>query len=154
VKPDSQGPIDVTPQPITLWLAPQHGQAISDAPKIESSIAYTGRENIPWGRQASNEKECIPWFKLHLLDKADLQSHLSNSNHVREAGILIEKTGKDIVSIIADYLAKFWSYALEDITRARGRRFVSTHRFHVVVTVPAIWQDYAVQRMRRALQQA
>jgi hypothetical protein len=73
---------------------------------------------------------------------------------VREAGILIEKTGKDIVSIIADYLAKVWSYALEDITRARGRRFVSTHRFHVVVTVSAIWQDYAVQRMRRALQQA
>lgn len=51
---------------------------------------------------------------------------------------------------MADYIKLLWNYAIEMITKARGDDIVSNLRFHVVITVPAIWKGYARQSMREA----
>ncbi|KAI3325121.1 hypothetical protein HD806DRAFT_533717 [Xylariaceae sp. AK1471] len=152
IKPGNQGQADITPQPITLWPAPQGTDF--DTAKVPSQIAYTTRGATTWGQQASEKlAQEISWFKLLLLDEHDLPSHLSNSTHIQQARERMEKAGKDVVTLISDYLAKVWDHALRDITRARSRDFVN-RPFHVVITVPAIWQDYAVQQMKLALKKA
>ncbi|KAI0490838.1 hypothetical protein F4859DRAFT_508633 [Xylaria cf. heliscus] len=146
---------DIEPLPVTLWPSSGSGDANTDCPKVPSRITYPACGNITWGQQESDEQgTTILWSKLLLLDEPDLQSHLKNSNHIKQARESIEKTGKDVVTVISDYLSKVWEQALEAIIRARGRQFVSTNPFQVVVTVPAIWQDYAVQRMERVLTKA
>ncbi|KAI0457938.1 hypothetical protein F5B21DRAFT_512378 [Xylaria acuta] len=155
VKSGNQSPSDITPLPITLWPASGYGEANADCPKVPSRIAYPLGGKMTWGQQASDEQgTAILWSKLLLLDEHDLQPHLGNSNHIKQARRSVGNTGKDIVTVISDYLSGVWEHALEVIIRARGRQFVGAHPFHVVVTVPAIWQDYAVQRMERALKKA
>ncbi|KAI0550830.1 hypothetical protein F4679DRAFT_594438 [Xylaria curta] len=155
VKSNNQNPSDVAPRRVTLWPASGNDEADTDCPKVPSRITYSQGGEIVWGQQASDEQgTAILWFKLLLLNELDLPSHLEDSNHIKLARRSVEKTGKDVVTIISDYLSKVWEHVLEVITRARGRQFVNTHPFHVVVTVPAIWQDYAVRRMERALNKA
>ncbi|GAW12411.1 hypothetical protein ANO14919_017770 [Xylariales sp. No.14919] len=149
-----KSPGDVTPQAITLWPASNYNEADSDAPKVPSRIAYTSTEAIAWGQQASDEQGSILWSKLLLLDDNDLQLHLKGSDHLKQARERLEKTDKDVVTVISDYLAKVWNHVLENITRARGRQFLNTRSFHVVVTVPAIWQEYARERMECAVRKA
>ncbi|KAI8950836.1 hypothetical protein F4801DRAFT_601851 [Xylaria longipes] len=155
VKSGNQGPSDITPLPITLWPASGYGEANADCPKVPSRIAYPPDGKISWGQQASDEQgTAILWFKLLLLDEHDLQLHLRGSDHINQARQSVEKIGKDVVTVISDYLSKVWEHVLDVIIRARGRQFVNTRRFHVVVTVPAIWQDDPIQRMERALRKA
>ncbi|KAI0866070.1 hypothetical protein F4860DRAFT_500098 [Xylaria cubensis] len=155
VKSGNQDLANITPNPVTLWPALGDGSANYDCAKVPSRIAYPPGGNITWGQQASDEQEStILWSKLLLLDQHDLKPHLGNSNHVKQARQSVEKTGKDVVTVISDYLSKVWEHVLEVITGAQGRQFANTHPFHVVVTVPAIWKDYAVLRMERALEKA
>ncbi|KAI0914156.1 hypothetical protein F4823DRAFT_638239 [Ustulina deusta] len=145
---------DITPVPITLWPTSSSNGAHYDSPKVPSYISYTTRETISWGHQENDGKGGILWSKLLLLDESDLQPHLKNSDHLEQARESVQQSGKDAVTVISDFLAKVWEHVIEVITRAWGRQFVSTRPFHVVVTVPAIWQDYAIQRMERSLKQA
>ncbi|KAI0540237.1 hypothetical protein GGR58DRAFT_523015 [Xylaria digitata] len=154
LRQSNQDQSDPTPLPITLWPASNDYGENSDSPKVPSSIAYTPNGPVAWGQQVSDEQWAIRWFKLLLLDENDLQQHLKNSEHIKKAREAIQNTGKDIVTIISDYLERVWDHVLEDITRARGRQFVNTRSFHVVITVPAIWQDYAIERMDWALKKA
>ncbi|KAI1114255.1 hypothetical protein F5Y14DRAFT_441321 [Nemania sp. NC0429] len=149
VKPGTEA---ITPQPVTLWPAPCSDDAAFDSPKVPSRIEYTGDGHVKWGQEASDAG--ILWFKLLLLDEHDLQLHLRNSDHLRQARENLETTGKDIVTVISDYLKNVWAHAIGVIARAWGQTFVHTRPFHVIVTVPAIWQDYAIQRMRDALKKA
>ncbi|KAI0814498.1 hypothetical protein GGR55DRAFT_700775 [Xylaria sp. FL0064] len=152
-KAGNNGPSDTTPQPITLWPSGAN-EAESDTPKVPSCISYSRGGTIHWGHQVGDKEAGISWSKLLLLDDADLQLHLKNSDHIKQARMNVEATGKDVVTIISKFLEKVWNHALEAITRARGQQFISTHPFHVVATVPAIWQDYAVQQMELALRKA
>ncbi|KAI8626325.1 hypothetical protein F5Y19DRAFT_488376 [Xylariaceae sp. FL1651] len=142
------------PQSITLWPATQHGGADYDVVKVESKIAYTARGINAWGRDASDDPKHISWFKLLLLDEDDLQTHLKDSDHINIARGLVETAGKDPVTVISNYLSKIWNHVLEDIARAEGQYFVDSRPFHIVITVPAIWQDRERQRMFRAVSQA
>ncbi|KAI0431929.1 hypothetical protein F5Y09DRAFT_354444 [Xylaria sp. FL1042] len=153
VKAKNHGPSDTTPLSITLWPSGSN-EADSDSPKVPSRISYSRGGITHWGHQMADKEAEISWSKLLLLDEADLQPHLMNSDHIKQARKNVEETGKDVVTIISDFLAKVWDHVLEVITRARGRQFVSTRPFHVVITVPAIWQDYAVQRMEQAVRKA
>lgn len=155
VRPGSQEPSDISPVPITLWPTSGCGGANADCPKVPSRIAYPAGGNIIWGHQeADKHGDIIQWYKLLLLDERDLQLHLKSSTHIKQARQSVEKTGKDVVTVISDYLSKVWEHVLEIILRARGRQFVSTHPFHVVVTVPAIWQEHPIQGMEEALKKA
>ncbi|KAJ2988293.1 hypothetical protein NUW58_g4053 [Xylaria curta] len=153
IRLDDRGLGDTDPEPVTLWPVSADEAPNFDSPKVPSQIAYQG-ENIIWGQLALDEQEPIRWFKLLLLDEKHLQPHLRNSDHLRQARKLIDQSGRDVVTVISDYLSQLWKHVLEVIARARGQRFLSANPLHVVVTVPAIWQDIPIQRMERALDKA
>ncbi|KAI0396996.1 hypothetical protein F5Y17DRAFT_471065 [Xylariaceae sp. FL0594] len=131
------------PMPVGTWplgpqIRPEH-----DSPKVPSKIAYFKRSNAltapsVWGYQAWDEPGAISWFKLFLLEQRDLQSHLTNSDHLNVARERVRELGKDVIDIIADYLAQVWKHAVERIQTARSKGFILNNRLHIVVTVPAI----------------
>jgi len=149
------------PEPITLWPLAQHRGADYDTPKVPSKIAYAKNRNSfagppvdSWGHQAWDDQKAISWFKLLLLEQRDLQSHLTNSHHLNVARGLVDETGKNVITVIAEYLSNVWKHVVEQIEKSRTHNFILARPYHIVVTVPAIWQDYAVQRMESALRQA
>lgn len=45
-----------------------------------------------------------------------------------------------------------WNHVLEQIHNAKGQTIIDGMPFQVVLTVPAIWSDYARDRMREAVE--
>ncbi|KAJ4219343.1 hypothetical protein NW759_007732 [Fusarium solani] len=62
--------------------------------------------------------------------------------------------GKTAIDLIADYLRAIWCHTLESIAKDRGDSVLEAYQFHVVITVPAIWKDYARQDMEKAAKKA
>ncbi|KAI1809249.1 hypothetical protein GGS20DRAFT_596836 [Poronia punctata] len=152
---------DNPPEPITLWPVAHHGEIESDTAKVPSRLAYSKKRTFlskpvvtSWGQQAFNDKKAISWFKLLLLEKNDLPTHLENSGHLAMARKLLNETRESVITIIADYLSEVWKHVVDRIEKSRSQQFARTHPYHIVVTVPAIWQDYAIKKMEMALHQA
>lgn len=58
------------------------------------------------------------------------------------------------IDLVADYLRLLWAHTLKVIEKSRGAEFLPALRFHIVITVPAIWKGYARQSMEEAAQKA
>ncbi|KAK8024499.1 hsp70 family chaperone [Apiospora rasikravindrae] len=107
-----------------------------------------------WGFEVGKDCDPVCWFKLLLLKEEDLGPHLKSSDFVLQAQQKLRDEGKTAVDVVADYLRCLWEHTLHVITRARGEAVVNESRFHVVITVPAIWKGYARQAMREAAEKA
>lgn len=92
----------------------------------------------------------IRWFKLLLLREEDLTADLRESEFLLRARKIIRESRKTAIDVIADYLRALWSHILETICKARGKSVIEALTFHVVITVPATWKDYARQSMKKA----
>lgn len=67
---------------------------------------------------------------------------------------MLRESGKTAIDLISDYLGALWKHVLETIYKARGKSAIEAMAFHVVITVPAIWKDYARQGMEEAARKA
>ncbi|KFY53528.1 hypothetical protein V496_07517 [Pseudogymnoascus sp. VKM F-4515 (FW-2607)] len=85
----------------------------------------------------------VRWFKLLLLREEDLSEELRQTESVMRARKMLRTTGKSATDLIADYLRALWQHILETIHKARTASAVAAYIFQVVITVPAIWKDYA-----------
>ncbi|KAF3767181.1 hypothetical protein M406DRAFT_39804 [Cryphonectria parasitica EP155] len=56
--------------------------------------------------------------------------------------------------LISIFLEGLWANSMEKMKAQVSQATVDNSRFHVVVTLPAIWPDYARQRMHNAVQSA
>ena len=56
--------------------------------------------------------------------------------------------------LIGDYLEALWKHILETTYKARGKVVIEAMAFHVVITLPAIWKNYARQIMEEAARKA
>lgn len=129
---------------ITSW--PGTGREEGKAP---SEIFYEdGR--VMWGYEVPSDADPIRWFKMLLLREEDLTTDLKESEILIRARKLIKTGNKTAIDVVADYLRALWRHILGTIQKARGKSVVETLTFHVMITVPAIWKDYARQSMRRA----
>ena len=63
---------------------------------------------------------------------------------------MLKESEKTAIDLIADYLRALWEHILATILKARSKSVVEGLTFHVVITVPAIWKDYARQGMEAA----
>ncbi|RYO89266.1 hypothetical protein DL766_000903 [Monosporascus sp. MC13-8B] len=114
------------PEVITRWLS-THARN-SDRVKVPTKLYYDKHtKDVSWGYNIP-EGDPIQWFKLLLLNDEDLPAHLQGSAHIRRAGAMLEKLGKDATQITGDYLKQ--------------------------LCVPAIYQGYGRERMRRAAELA
>ncbi|RYP49926.1 hypothetical protein DL768_004462 [Monosporascus sp. mg162] len=139
------------PDLVTSWSSTLSHN--SETPKVPSTIYYDqdGSGSISWGHGIPASARPIKWFKLLLLDDADLQKYIKWSSHVEETKAAIRKLNKDAIEVTADFLRQLWGHSLEMIKEAKGDALVNSTPIRVVVTVPAIWTDYARDRMRKAV---
>lgn len=129
---------------ITSW--PGTGREEGKAP---TEIFYEDNR-VMWGYTVPPDANPIQWFKLLLLREEDLTAELRESEFLLRSRKTLRETKKTATDVIADYLRALWLHILDTIHKARGKSVVEALTFHVVITVPAIWKDYARQSMTEA----
>ncbi|KAI0112375.1 hypothetical protein GGR51DRAFT_568510 [Nemania sp. FL0031] len=139
------------PEIISLWqTSTDNRRKNSDSQKVPSKIYYDKDGSLSWGFKIPAGVEAIEWFKLLLLNNNDLQDHLQESSHLHDAQQSLRRLGQSPVQLVADYLKVLWDHALGQICNAKGQDLINGMPFYIVLTVPAIWTDYARDRMRQA----
>lgn len=118
--------------------------------KAPSELHYDGHGRVSWGYSVPRSADPIRWFKLLLLEDKDLGEDIRDSQFLSQARTLMRATNRTPTDLVADYLRGLWMHVLDTICRARSRSVIDALPFHVVITVPAIWKDYARARMREA----
>ncbi|KAG5663942.1 hypothetical protein KAF25_006527, partial [Fusarium avenaceum] len=137
---------------VTNWEA--QFSRCPDVEKAPTQLLYDGDDAISWGYSIPADKEALKWFKLLLLRDADITPEMLKSSQIREARDLLEETNCNAIDAVAHFLKKLWEHALEAIHRSVGPELLQKSRFHVVITIPAIWPPYAQQRMKQAAMNA
>ncbi len=132
---------------ITSW--PGNGREEGKAP---TELSYDHGQ-IMWGYEIP-DADPVRWFKLLLLKEEDLDKDLRSSEFLLRGRRMLRENSKTAVGLIADYLRAFWKHIVETINKSRGESVVDTLAFHVVITVPAIWKNYARQGMQKAAEEA
>ncbi|KAI1735230.1 hypothetical protein F4680DRAFT_453138 [Xylaria scruposa] len=141
------------PEVVAHWLSALSNN--NDRSKVPSRIHYdkeTG--DIKWGYNIPTDIQPIQWFKLLLLELEDLPANLRDSSHIQTARDMMETLGKTAIELVGDYLKVLWNHTIADIRARKGANLVNGTRYHVVLSVPAIWKDYVRDRMRQAAQRA
>ena len=90
------------------------------------------------------------WFKLLLIEEKDLPNDVRESSQLREARAYLRNINKTAIEVIGLYLRHLWNHAIQIITTAVGKAVLNYSQHHVVITLPAIWPEYAKSRMREA----
>jgi molecular chaperone DnaK (HSP70) len=109
---------------------------------------------ILWGYSVPRDVEPFRWFKLLLLREEDLTAEVQQSEILLRGREMLKELDKAPTDLVADYLKGLWSHVLATMRKARSKSVVEALAFHVVVTVPAMWPDYARKSMTEALQKA
>ena len=107
-----------------------------------------------WGYTIPPDADPIRWFKLLLLREEDLDSELRESEFMLRGRKMLRESGKTATDLVGDYLGLLWKHVLDTIYKAHGKSVIEAMAFHVVITVPAIWKDYARQGMEEATRKA
>lgn len=107
-----------------------------------------------WGYDTLRQSRDVRWFKLLLLDEKDVPNYVRRSAHFREAREYQYDRKKDPIDMVASFLKRLWEHSLGQIIKELGDDTVGRSKFHIVITVPAIWQPYAQERMRQAAEKA
>lgn len=142
-------------QPVSRW--PSNSSQNSDSFKVPSKIAYdivSGEASWGFAIPEELEKDAIKWFKLLLIDEDSLEDRYKDTDHIKHAKKMMSKYKKDPIEVIADYLKLLWAHSISRIVREKGQRRVAAMPYHVIMTVPAIWNDTARDRMKRAAKMA
>jgi len=137
---------------ITNWSSAESGNG--DREKVPTKIYYDDDDHVEWGYEVPNDVTPIQWFKLLLIKKSDLPDHLKNCQHLKEARELLLKQNKQPVEVIADYLRRLWDHSVQRMKAAVGEStYQRTHK-QIIMTLPAIWPQYAQDEMTRAARMA
>lgn len=148
--PNSQRVSEAEIRTVRAWRSsrgPDH-----DESKVPSKISYDwDGEVMEWGFEADGSGGVImEWFKLALVATKDLPSHLQDSTKLNETKKNMRDLGISAGSVMAQYMDKIWAHAQEEIKKTIGRRALESLPIHVVITIPAIWDNQAIQTMRDA----
>ncbi|KAJ5956147.1 hypothetical protein N7501_010426 [Penicillium viridicatum] len=135
---------------ITDWPGTRKDEA-----KVPTRLSYENGAKEPlWGFQVDNTEQALQWFKLLLLKEEDMWKDLRESDQLVKARRLLRDWGKTAEDCIADYLRALWKHTLKMIRKGHADYLVESLQFHVVLTVPAIWKDYARTAMQEAAKRA
>ncbi|KAM3445461.1 hypothetical protein NHJ13734_000374 [Beauveria thailandica] len=147
----SKRPADI--HVITNWESEYNG--CSDRGKCPTQLQYgTIDHQTPWGYNIPVNKDVVRWFKLLLLDEADLPSAVLEDPQYREAREQEKRLRTSATELVACFLRSLWKHCMENITRALGSSEVVNCKIHIVMTVPAIWPHYVQARMKSAAELA
>ncbi|KAI1162283.1 actin-like ATPase domain-containing protein [Nemania serpens] len=111
-------------------------------------------DKVMWGYEVPLDADPVLWFKLLLLRDQDLEEDLRQSDYYIRAKKKLRELDKTPTEIVADYLRVLWKHTLDTIHKSRSKVVIAALAFHVVITVPAIWKDYARTSMQEAAAKA
>ncbi|KAK7927290.1 hypothetical protein PG985_004288 [Apiospora marii] len=104
-----------------------------------------------FGYMVSRDALPIRWFKLLLLNDRDAKYDLKSCEYLYDAKWRLEERSMDVIGLIADYLRKIWQHTLSEISVQVD---IDALPLRVAITVPAIWPQYAREKMKAAAQRA
>jgi molecular chaperone DnaK (HSP70) len=133
---------------ISSWDSDLHSS--SDEEKVPTAISFGKQKKVSWGYNIPFDADQAKWVKLLLIDDEDLPEDVRNSAKIKEARAYLEKHNKTAIEVIGLFLRHLWNHAIQRITETVSRRLVNYSKFHIVLTLPAIWPEYAHRRMREA----
>ncbi|KAI9171325.1 Heat shock 70 kDa protein 12A [Paramyrothecium foliicola] len=134
---------------VTSWDS-EYNQC-SDVEKCPTQLYYgDGKESVKWGYAIPADNEPIKWFKLLLLDEGDVPADVASSTQYKRALKLRQDLNKDPVELVSCFLRQIWNHAVNSIEDTIGAELLERCKFHIVITLPAIWPAYAQRRMRQA----
>lgn len=125
----------------------------NDYVKVPSAIKFDAQGNI-WGVDAKHRSDALRWSKLTLVNPPDLDVGVRNSIQIQDARTALQALGMLPEEAISAYLKHMWEHCIKKLKDAEGEETVETSRFHVVFTIPAIWPNYARERMQKAIDKA
>ncbi|KAI0018559.1 hypothetical protein F4780DRAFT_781247 [Xylariomycetidae sp. FL0641] len=100
-----------------------------------------------WGYLATRNAK--KWFKLLLVAPEDTKTDVNDSEYLKDA----RGWKLNVVQLIADYLRKLWEHALTEISKNIGAS-IDQLPLKVAITIPAIWPQYAREKMKHAAHDA
>jgi molecular chaperone DnaK (HSP70) len=137
---------------IASWESELSSNANED--KTPTAISFGPQNQLCWGYNIPFDAEQAKWFKLLLVDDQDLPHDVRGSAKLREARAYLLKHSITTVDAIALYLRHLWNHSIQRIVDTVSENLVNYCRFRIVMTLPAIWPEYARGRMRNAVEQA
>jgi hypothetical protein len=117
-------------------------------------LTYRAEEVAAWGYGAAEAQDAIHWFKLLLLQPEDVPADVYASDELFEARSKMADLGKQPMDLVADFLKELWALTRAKMAKSAVRTLAENSRFHVVLSVPAIWPNYAKEMMVEAAQRA
>ncbi|KAK7753361.1 hypothetical protein SLS62_004651 [Diatrype stigma] len=117
--------------------------------KVPTKIVYDPAGKIHWGYEVPDDGDAIEWFKLLLVEEKDLSEKLRGSNNTQVPRKKLDDLDKDVLIVVSDYLRQLWEYALTHMERTLGA-VAEVASLSIVLTVPAIWPEYARNTMLKA----
>ncbi|KAF2467960.1 uncharacterized protein BDR25DRAFT_266432 [Lindgomyces ingoldianus] len=131
---------------VTTWPnAPTESWSV----KVPTEIWYKEGEAFKWGYSVPPEAEPLKWFKLLLIPDAEMPQKIRDAKEIRTTKRLLQKLGKSLEDVIADYLQRIWECALIDIKQQQGSS-ADSMPLRIIMTVPASWTKDARNQMKSA----
>ncbi len=125
-----------------------------DEDKAPTAISFGPKQEVKWGYNIPSTDEQGMWFKLLLIDDNDLPEEVRDSVKIMEIRAYLQKHNLTTIEVIALFLRHLWNHAIQHITKSVSCNLVNYSRFRIVITLPAIWPEYARVRMKEAAKQA
>lgn len=123
-----------------------------DESKVPSRLFYNDDGAITaWGYvSAGGDEISMEWFKLAIVPDEDLPSYLRDSAKLKETRKNLQKLKINATQVIEQYLGKVWTHTKAEIRNSIGARDFESLPIHVVITIPAIWGNQAIEMMKTA----
>lgn len=123
-----------------------------DESKVPSRLFYNDDGAVTaWGYvSAGGDEISMEWFKLAIVPDQDLPSYLRDSAKLKETRKHLQRLKISAKQVIEQYLGKVWTHAKSEIRNSIGARDFETLPIYVVITIPAIWGNQAIQMMNDA----
>lgn len=142
---------EVEARTVRAWPS-SHGPD-QDESKVPSRLVYDDQGNVKaWGYEVGcgRDEITMEWFKLAIVPDKDLPSHLRDSSKLKETKKNMRDLDINAGQVMAKYMEKIWAHAQDEIRKSVGRRDFKSMPIHVVITIPAIWGNEAIQIMEKA----
>lgn len=107
---------------------------------------------VSWGYEAiGGDGIAIEWFKLAIIPAKDLPPNLRNAAKLKETRKTLSDMNVNVTKVIEDYITIIWKYARGEMEKFLRRRIIQSIPIHVVIAIPAMWGNQAIDTMKNAL---
>ncbi|KAK4895262.1 hypothetical protein LTR27_006605 [Elasticomyces elasticus] len=125
-----------------------NGKRKFDAISSDGSNSKDGQ--MRWGLQIKPDEDRLRCLKLLL----DPSQHIPDHVMLPDVRHQLMACGKDVKTIVAEYLRAVYDHTKVILGRRYGQAFVSATKLTVILTVPAVWSDAAKDATLKAAEAA